>query len=244
MTNNHRYTTLLILLLAAIMAHAGPVERINNIKQDSLYIYGEATKVTTAEAYDAALNVLQANIQQWYEENNADKSARTMRNLTFLADTINAMRGDYHRVFAYVSIKDVEKTITRDTEQEEAARKVMRPTAIDSNSQLHDNPETDTMLHALIAKPLFRDFAALVTRYKQEGAVSSASRDITLQPVNSYLAIFNKTKKGEPLLYLLNPRLDGGNDLISGDSVNIELFLNNRNNYRFLWFVPSKPNKE
>ena len=244
MTYKYRNSVILTMLLVAAVAAAGPVERINSIKRDSLFIYGEATKASTAEAYDAALNILQSNIQQWCDMNAGNKNTMTVRNLTFLADTINAMRGEYHRVLAYVAIAKVEDAIRSDAEQEAAARKGSRPSVPDSGIPLISDPETKAMLQALMAKPLFRDFAAQVTLYRQEGRVSMASRDISRQPAGSYLAIFSKDRKDETLMYLMAPGQGIRDDLVSGKPLDSELFLHQRNSYRFLWFVPSNPNKK
>lgn len=242
MKDKHRYQLLFAMLLAAFMANAGPVERINVIKRDPLYVYGEATKPTMADAYDAALNILQSNIQQWYETQDKDKSGRVVRNLTFLADTIHAMRGSYHRVFAYVSIAKVEETIKSDAEKEAKARAGGRSATVDSSATLHTDAPTNEMLRTLVNSQNYREFVAVITRNRQNGLVISASRDITQQPSGSYLAIFNKTKRDYTLLYLLKPGDGHRDDLITGQKIDSDILFQNRDNYRFLWFVPSKSN--
>lgn len=239
----HQQLTLFALLLAALTAHADPGKRINEIKKSPMYIYGEATKHTIDEAYDAALNILQFNIQQWYENKDKKNVGKTIRNITFLADTIHALRGGFNRVFAYVAISKVEETIRNDVEEEAKAREGARNANKGNDTPIHNNPQTDMMLKALMEKPILGDFAAMVVQYQKDGTIFAASRDITLQPDNSYLAIFNKTKKGDTLLYLLTPGQGNRDDLVSGQKINPDLYFQHRATYRFLWFVPSTSNK-
>ena len=239
-----RQLTLIALLSVILMAHADPGKRINEIKKNPMYIYGEATKPTINEAYDAALNILQFNIQQWYENKDKKNVGKTLRNMTLLADTIHALRGEFYRVFAYISIPKVEETIRTDVEEEAKAREGLHNSNIGYEMPTHKDPETDMMLKALIGKKMFGDFAALVVQYKKDGIVSEASRDITLQNDDSYLAIFNKTKKGDVLLYLLAPGQGNREDLVSGQTINPDLYFQHRDTYRFLWFVPSTSNKK
>ena len=240
----HQQLTLIALLLAALMAHADPGKRINEIKKNPMYIYGEATKSTVDEACDAALNILQFNIQQWYENKDKKNVGKTLRNMTLLADTIHALRGEYHRVFAYVAISKVEETIHNDAEQVTMEREGIRNSNIGYDTPMRIDPQTDIMLKALMEKPIFGDFAAMVIQYQKDGTVSAASRDFTRQKDDSYLAIFNKTKKGDTLLYLLAPGQGNRDDLVSGQKINPDLYFQHRDTFKFLWFVPSTSNKK
>ena len=236
----YRAITFMVFSIVTMMAMAGPVDEINKIKRDSLYVYGEATKPTTSEAYDAALNILQSNIQQWFEDSKKDRKNRVVRNLTFLADTINALRGDYHRVLAYVSIPKLESTIENDENVEAEAKKGVKPSIISDNKTLHSDPQMDTLLRTLVSKPTFRDFAELIMKNRNDGIISKASRDITQEAEGSFLAIFTKNKKDYILLHLLAPGSNSRLDLVTGKEFDADLFIQNRDTYRFLWFVLPK----
>ena len=238
MTGKERILILSTVLLTALTAYAGPGERINNIKRDPLYIYGEATKLTVEDAYDGALNILQHNIQQWYEDNDKKNAGRIIRNMTFLADTISTMRGQYHRVFAYVVADKVTETLQKDMELEASMTKDGYNSSL-KNTPLHPDSKTDTILRTLLEKTSFSNFATEVTQKRKEGSVTAASRDITLLTPDSYLAVFNKTKKGEPLLYLLKPGQNQRIDLISGQTIDTDILVHNRDSYRLIWFVLS-----
>ena len=123
------------------------------------------------------------------------------------------------------------------------AREGVRKVIGEPDTPTHEDPQVDSMLKALMGKTVFGDFAALVIQNKNEGKISAASRDITLQTDDSYLAIFNKAKKGDTLLYLLAPGQGNRDDLVSGQKINPDLYFQNGDSYRFLWFVPSKTNK-
>ena len=243
MVKHHRHLTLLAFLLTTFMFHADPGKRINEIKKDPTYIYGEVTKPTMDEAYDAALNILQFNIQKWYENKDKKNTGKTLRNMTLFADTIHAMRGEYHRIFAYIAIPKLEEAIRKDAEFEAMAREGFPIANVGSDTPKHEDPQMSIMLKALMEKTLLGDFSTMVVQYRNEGKISAASRDITLQTDGSYLAIFNKTKKGDTLLYLLTPGQGNRDDLVTGQKINPDLYFQHRDSYRFLWFVPSISNK-
>ena len=239
----HRKLALCTLLATALLVHADPVKRINEIKMDPRFIYGEATKATTEEACDAALNILQRNIQQWHGEKDKTNVGKPLRDLTFLADTISAMRGGLHRVLAYVAMEKVEETLRHDEEQLKqpgnGATNDLLP-----GSPLHKDPQTDGLLKDLRGKTTYDEFENLVTQDIKEGKVSNASRDITIQTSDSYLAVFRRTKKGDILLNLLAPGDGKRDDLVSGEKIDPNVYVQDKDSYILLWFVPSTPNKE
>jgi len=235
----YRSITFMAFSLVTMMAMAGPVDEINKIKRDSLYVYGEATKPTTGDAYDAALNILQSNIQLWYEGSKKDRKNKVVRNLTFLADTINALRGDFHRVLAYVSIPKLENTIENDEKVVAEANKGVKPSVISSNKTLGNDPQMDNLLKTLISKSKYRDFAELIMKNHNDGIISNASRDIEQQPSGSYLAIFTKNKKDYVLNHLLAPGSGSRLDVVTGEEFDADIFIHS-DNYLFLWFVPTK----
>ena len=244
MKRSIRYLSLIILLLAVLSAHAGPKKTINEIKQDLTYIFGEATKADASEAYNAALNILQSGIQKWYEEKDKKNTGKVIRDMTFLADTVHAMRGDFHRVFAYVSISQLEETLQADENKVSEMVNRSSSTTTLSSAMLDSDPRTSGILQQLVSKDKFQDFATAVTEYKKDDTITEASRGITQKPSNGYLAVFNKAKKGEPLLHLLVLGQGQPSDLLSGRAIDIEIdyFIHNREKYRLLWFVLNNSN--
>lgn len=240
MNRHKRYIALIPILLTLFVAYADPGKKINDIKKDLSFLYGDATKPTISEAYDAALNKLQSNIQDWYESKDSKNTGKTIRNLTFLADTINSMRGNFYRVFAYVSIHKVEETLIKDMEQVASTRNSSQSETRKSDVTILDsNPKTDSLLRIFISKSNINDFEKQIVESSKQGIVTKASKDITLKPTDSYLAVFNKTKKGQPLLHLLPPGQGQLVDLLTGQPVDIDFIKHNRETYRILWFVLS-----
>ena len=82
--------------------------------------------------------------------------------------------------------------------------------------------------------------AELIMKNRNDGIISNASRDITQEAEGSFLAIFTKNKKDYILLHLLVPGSNSRLDLVTGKEFDADLFIQNRDTYRFLWFVPSK----
>jgi len=233
-----------VLWMVALTAAAGPVERINAIKRDPSFIYGEATKATTDLAYDAALNVLQSNIQRWCEDNGDKKAGNTVRNMSFLADTIHAVRGGYQRVFAYVAAEKIRETLHKDREMVESARKgAASPILAPVTAQMASMTAGKALRH-LLEKRFYNDFAKQVVEDTKAGVLDKASRDITTRPANSYLAVFNRAQKGFPLIHLLVPGNGPRQDIMTGQVADPDIFLHHSDTYRLLWFVTNDKNNE
>lgn len=84
------------------------VKQINVIKQDTSYLYAEATMKTWDEAYNGAKAILEASVQDW-----ASKRHLLRKDATLLAKSnkkileIKTSRGDYVRAFLYIRKSDI-----------------------------------------------------------------------------------------------------------------------------------------
>lgn len=79
------------------------LERINDIKKDREYLYGEATMPSLEEAVSLAYELLQKEILDWAAERvNKPIGSVSPKDINQLVDTIVTRRADMYRVFAYV----------------------------------------------------------------------------------------------------------------------------------------------
>lgn len=97
-----------ILLPHTAMAQTSAAKQINAIKQDTAYLYAEATMQTWDEAYQGAKAILEATVQEWANDRKLGDEAKA-----FLAKSdkkileIKTQRGNYIRAFLYVKKADI-----------------------------------------------------------------------------------------------------------------------------------------
>lgn len=108
--------TLLIYLLACLplaMLEADNNDdikkKLNSIKKNSLYIYGEATAATEEEAHALAEEILYDEINSWAaKKRKFQKSADfAVNNVKSLCNTLSLPRGNMIRSFIYVKKSDI-----------------------------------------------------------------------------------------------------------------------------------------
>lgn len=91
-------TLLSILLMLGLTLNLWSMDealvRINTIKKNADYLYGEATMPTQEEATSMAFEVLQSEVLNW--------GGKNYEHVQRLADTIMVRRANMYRVFAYV----------------------------------------------------------------------------------------------------------------------------------------------
>ena len=101
-------TCILTLGLAlATFADDNQVARINAIKKNSNYIYGDATMPTLADAVSFAYEMLQEEILKWTQQDSITLKVRSAMEINDLADTIMTRRAEMYRVFAFVKKTDL-----------------------------------------------------------------------------------------------------------------------------------------
>ena len=76
--------------------------RINEVKKDASYLYGEATLLTRHDAIRLACDLLKNEVKKWSEENNIHYNEFPEVILSQLADTIAMNRSNKTRAFVYV----------------------------------------------------------------------------------------------------------------------------------------------
>lgn len=90
------------------MAQSSAVKQINAIKQDTSYLYAEATMQTWDEAYSGAKAILEATIQDWAKDQKiGDKASAFLAKSDKKILEIKTQRGNYIRAFLYVKKADI-----------------------------------------------------------------------------------------------------------------------------------------
>ena len=103
----------ILLSLVVVMgasAGDGRLEKINSIKKDSGYLYGEATVSTQEQATTLAYEELQREVYAWLQNDSL-----SVKDINRMADTIMVRIVNVYRVFAYVEKSKLKPGSTLDS---------------------------------------------------------------------------------------------------------------------------------
>lgn len=95
--------------------------RINQIKRDTTYLYGDATMQNESDAVSLAKDFLKAAVRQWLNEKELESVVlKTVDHdeIVSWCDTMTVIRGGMYRGFAYISKYDLYKDEFRPSEPE------------------------------------------------------------------------------------------------------------------------------
>ena len=140
MKQKKRCLIVFVLFVMAMSAlHAQEVTdvkaRINQIKRDTTYLYGDATMQNEGEAVSLAKDFLKAAVRQWLNEKELEPVAlKTVDHdeIVSWCDTLTVIRGSMYRGFAYICKYDLYKEEFRPSEPEPV---VIDKIVISSSSQ-------------------------------------------------------------------------------------------------------------
>lgn len=97
-----------ILVLSECVAQNNAVKQINAIKQDTSYLYAEATMKTWDEAYNGAQAILEATVQDWARSKRLlQKDGSLLAKSSKKILEIKTNRGDFVRAFLYIKKSDI-----------------------------------------------------------------------------------------------------------------------------------------
>ena len=170
-----------------LMAQGDMVSKINAVKMDSTYLYGEATLKSRAEASSSAKHNLQINIMEWIEKETNNPCRLILTPLIQNADSMITKRAQMFRFFTYVR-KDLIKA------------KLQREGINIGNVELH--PDTilvsnnyqnkSSVLKLIMEVKSFHQLKRVIEPLAAKGVISSYGKYATMtQPSDSYLIIYD-----------------------------------------------------
>lgn len=129
-----------MLVCVSVTAMDERLERINSIKKNPQYLYGEITMQTQEEATSMAYELLQKEVFAWAKHDNIKLAVTSPAEINKLADSIMTRRANMYRVFVYID-KHALTTGTKDTAAIQKNDTIVVP--IDSISTHCDSLVTD-----------------------------------------------------------------------------------------------------
>lgn len=207
--------TLLICLLACLplaMLEADNNDdikkKLNSIKKNSLYIYGEATAATEEEAHALAEEILYEEINLWAAKKKKFQKSEDLavNNIKSLCNTLSLPRGNMIRSFIYVKKSDIipvnnleiiSNTKAEVMEESKVERISSSSTSTTSTAAVAATPmRVPSCIQELIRYTDYFEMADELKEMKAVGQVKNYARYAQLDnPEACYLVIYNKAGK-------------------------------------------------
>lgn len=211
MKTNVILTVCLLMLSQTMTAQEEVLARINEIKLDSTYLYGEATLQTTQAAYSMSNELLMKEVKDWIKKSTTKQSPLAAEDLSNIMDSVVLPRLSMFRVFTYVKKSDLISIL------KEAGFNVEQTKSSEPSIVMVDNPYSTTehpttitpneveelspVLQKIIGAKTFFELKDIIEPLYANGLVSKYGKYATMsQPADSYLIIYNTS--GDIVAYL------------------------------------------
>jgi len=171
-----------------MMAQDDMMSKINAVKMDSTYLYGEATLKTLVEASSSAKQNLLLSIMEWIEKDSDNTFRLILAPLIQNADSMITKRAEMIRFFTYVPKDYIKAKLLR--EGIKAANTSPKPDTININT---DGSQTQaTVLKQMIGIKSFFQLKDVIEPLAAKGIISSYGKYATMtQPSESYLIVYD-----------------------------------------------------
>lgn len=182
------FVILFVFVPLFIIAQNEIVSKINSIKIDSTYLYGEMTLKTQEEASIQAKDILKIRIKEWIETITKVSCTTSLEPLVEMADSIVTPRANMIRFFSYVSKYDIlpllnsagELTI-KDNQSSEIVP--VQNQITDSNQEI---------LNQILGVKSFYQLKGIMEPLHKEGHITEYGKYATMEDAsNSYLIIYD-----------------------------------------------------
>ena len=171
-----------------MMAQNDCVSKINNIKIDSTFLYGEATLKTRESASALAKDILNNNIKEWIEAETKSPCLIIPTSLTDNLDSIVTKRANMIRVFKYVRKADLLQSLHR-AGINMGNVKHMPDTIPIFDQTLHNG---QSILNQLITIKSFYQLRGVIEPLHAKGFIKNYGKYNTMtEPNNCYLIIYD-----------------------------------------------------
>lgn len=183
---------LFIILCACVplsmMAQDDMISKINAIKMDTTYLYGEATLKTQEEASSSAKHNLQMSIMEWVERETNNPCRLIMTPLVKSADSLITKRAKMIRFFSYVKKESIKSRLLR--EGVRMGNEPLRPDTIPIPTD--DSMNKSSVLEQIMQAKSFYQLKRIIEPLSAQGKIRSYGKYATMtQPSDSYLIIYD-----------------------------------------------------
>lgn len=213
----NRLITIITVLLVSLSMTAMDerLERINSIKKNPQYLYGEITMQTQEEATSMAYELLQKEVFAWAKRDSIKLVVTSATEINKLSDSIMMRRANMYRVFIYVD----KHALTTDTKNNIAIQKKDTIVASKDSIMLHrdslvtddtmkmikqhffgNRKKSDALMRLKEAKNFF-ELKEIMQPLKEKGEIIDYGKYATAkQPELCYLIVYDPAGNIKALL--------------------------------------------
>lgn len=213
----NRLITIITVLLVSLSMTAMDerLERINSIKKNPQYLYGEITMQTQEEATSMAYELLQKEVFAWAKRDSIKLAVTSATEINKLSDSIMMRRANMYRVFVYVD----KHALTTDTKNNIAIQKKDTIVASKDSIMLHrdslvtddtmkmikqhffgNRKKSDALMRLKEAKNFF-ELKEIMQPLKEKGEILDYGKYATAkQPELCYLIVYDPAGNIKALL--------------------------------------------
>lgn len=183
----------ILLSLVVVMgasAGDGRLEKINSIKKNSGYLYGEATVSTQEQATTLAYEELQREVYAWLQNDSL-----SVKDINRMADTIMVRIVNVYRVFAYVEKSKLKPGSTLDSTPDstlftDSVRQVIQKRFFGKEGKMKQR-QNDALLRLKKAKNFF-ELKEIMQPLKEKGDIIDYGKYATAEhPELCYLIVYD-----------------------------------------------------
>lgn len=183
---------LLIILYACaplcLMAQEDIISRINAIKLDSTYLYGEATLKTQEEASSSAKHLLEISMKEWVERETNSPCRLIFTSLIQNADSMITTRAKMIRFFTYLRKDSLKSILAR--EGVRIDKEELKPVTIPVNTP--DEQNASSVLDQIKQAESFYQLRRIIEPLSAKGLIKGYGKYATMtQPSKCYLIIYD-----------------------------------------------------
>lgn len=178
------------IVVMGVYAGDWRLEKINSIKKNSGYLYGEATVSTQEQATTLAYEELQREVYAWLQNDSL-----SVRDINRLSDTVMVRIVNVYRVFAYVEKSKLKPAPTLDSTPDstlftDSVRQVIQKRFFGKEGMMKQR-QSDALLRLKKAKNFF-ELKEIMQPLKEKGDILDYGKYATVEhPELCYLIVYD-----------------------------------------------------
>lgn len=178
------------IVVMGVYAGDWRLEKINSIKKNSGYLYGEATVSTQEQATTLAYEELQREVYAWLQNDSL-----SVRDINRLSDTVMVRIVNVYRVFAYVEKSKLKPAPTLDSTPDstlftDSVRQVIQKRFFGKEGMMKQR-QSDALLRLKKAKNFF-ELKEIMQPLKEKGDILDYGKYATAEhPELCYLIVYD-----------------------------------------------------
>lgn len=196
-----------VFLASSGLAQENNKRKIDAVKRDGGYLYGDATLQTERNAVKLACDLLKDELKKWSNDHNISDQQFSETVLTHYADTILVEKRNHVRAFVYVKASRLSSLISNNQTPKSGTPVVVTPPPAPVRESVTPTParepvapaqvqtpvkRTNPVLERLMSVSSFYDLKNVIAPLHNQGVIQSYGKYSTMKdPAECYLIVYD-----------------------------------------------------